>query len=126
MDKLSFTMESYLDAIFELAENGKGVRLTDLAKKMSVAKSAAHAAVVSLAEKGLITNERYSRIKLTDIGMREAQLISGKHRIIRVFFTEILNLDEGTADMDACAIEHVISDKATCAMRCLIARHLGM
>ncbi|MDR2447297.1 MAG: metal-dependent transcriptional regulator [Treponema sp.] len=126
MDKLSFTMESYLDAIFELTGGGEGVRLTDLAKKLSVTKSTANAAAASLAEKGLITNERYGRIRLTDIGIQEARQITEKHRIIRVFFAEILDLDEETADKDACAIEHVISDKAARAMRSLLARHLGM
>jgi Mn-dependent DtxR family transcriptional regulator len=122
MDKLSFTMESYLDAIFELSEGGAGVRLTDLAKKLSVTKSTANAAAASLAEKGLIANERYGRIKLTDAGMREARQITEKHGIVRAFFSEILNLDEETADRDACAIEHVISDKATRAMRKLLVR----
>jgi Mn-dependent DtxR family transcriptional regulator len=39
-----------------------------------------------------------------------------KHEIIRRFFAETLKIDEETADTDACAIEHVISDKAVAAM----------
>jgi Mn-dependent DtxR family transcriptional regulator len=42
--------------------------------------------------------------------------IAGKHRIIKRFFSEILETNPETADKDACAIEHVISGAAVDAM----------
>ena len=117
MDKLSSTLESYLDAIYQLSSDCSGVRLIDIAKMMSVTKSTANAAMISLAQKGLINNERYRRIQLTDAGRQDAELLTSKHTIIRLFFSNVLQIDEQTADRDACQIEHVISEKAVRAMR---------
>jgi Mn-dependent DtxR family transcriptional regulator len=61
MDKLSVTLENYLEAIFELSgrEGGAGARLTDIAERLSVTKATANAAMASLAEKGMVKNERW-------------------------------------------------------------------
>lgn len=117
MDKLSFTMENYLEAVYELSGESGSVRLTDVAAWMNVTKSTANTAMSILAQKGLITNEKYQQIYLTDAGLETAGIISEKHHIIQRFFTDVLRIDDGTADIDACAIEHVISGKSVTAMR---------
>ena len=116
MDKLSFTMESYIDAIYELSSEQKGARLTDIARRMNVTKSTANAAMVTLAKKQLIENEHYRDIRLTESGAVMARRITKKHEVIRRFFRECLQIDDVTADTDACAIEHLISDQAVRAM----------
>jgi Mn-dependent DtxR family transcriptional regulator len=117
MDKLSFVMENYLEAAYELSEAGRGARLTDVAVRMCVNKPTANMAIAALAEKGLVTNERYRRIVLTETGHNVASAVAEKHKTIRQFLLESLNLDAEAADADACAIEHVISDTAIRAMR---------
>jgi Mn-dependent DtxR family transcriptional regulator len=117
VDKLSFTLESYLDAVCELSSDNGGARLTDIAKRMNVTKSTASAAMAVLAERNLILNERYQNVRLTESGADLAMRVTKKHETIRSFFMEQLHIDEETADADACAIEHVISDKAVSAMR---------
>jgi Mn-dependent DtxR family transcriptional regulator len=117
MDKLSFVMENYLEAVYELSEAGRGARLTDVAVRMSVNKPTANMAIAALAEKGLVTNERYRRIVLTETGYGMASAVAEKHKTIRWFLMKSLNLEADAADADACAIEHVISDTAIRAMR---------
>jgi Mn-dependent DtxR family transcriptional regulator len=117
MDKLTFTMENYLEAVYELSQGGDGARLTDIAAWLSVAKSTANIAMSALAGKGLVENGRYRRVYLTEAGYEMASGVAEKHKTIRRFFTAILVLDEKIADTDACAIEHVISDEAVEAMR---------
>ena len=116
MNKLSFTLENYLEAVYELSEPGAGARLTDVAARLSVTKSTANAAMASLAEKGLIEQGRYRQIVLTADGMKMAMSVSEKHRAIQRFFVKVLGLDDETASADACAIEHVISAKAAKAI----------
>jgi Mn-dependent DtxR family transcriptional regulator len=116
MDKLTFTMENYLEAVYELSRGDGSARLTDIAARMDVTKSTANTAMSILAQKGLITNEKYQQIHLTDAGLKMAGVISEKHHIIQRFFTDILKIDYDTADTDACAIEHVISSKSVSAM----------
>lgn len=116
MDKLTFTMENYLEAVYELSREEGSARLTDVAARMAVTKSTANAAMSILAEKGLLINEKYQQIQLTEAGLKIAGIVSEKHHIIQRFLSEILKIDSATADTDACAIEHVISHKSVAAM----------
>ncbi|ADY55791.1 iron (metal) dependent repressor, DtxR family [Syntrophobotulus glycolicus DSM 8271] len=117
MGKLTFTMENYLEAVYELSDEGAGVRVSDIAERLGVTKASTNSAMSTLSTKGLITNEKYGEIFLTPAGKELAMLTSNKHRTIQQFFTEILKLDVNTADMDACAIEHVISNESIQAMQ---------
>ncbi|MPW26487.1 helix-turn-helix domain-containing protein [Alkalibaculum sp. M08DMB] len=114
--KLSYTMENYLEAIYELASPGTGARVSDIAHRLGVTKASTNNAMSTLAEKGLITNEKYKEIFLTPEGLRLAEMTSKKHQVIHDFFTKILKIDSIIADADACAIEHVISSDSISAM----------
>lgn len=116
-EKLSFTMENYLEAVYELSSEETGARLSDIAERLGVTKASTNSAMVTLSDKGLITNEKYGEIFLTPAGRKLAEFTSNKHRTIQKFFTEILKLDFDTADTDACAIEHVISNSSIQAMQ---------
>ncbi|PYG88725.1 DtxR family iron (metal) dependent repressor [Ruminiclostridium sufflavum DSM 19573] len=117
MEKLTFTMENYLEAIYELSKAGKGVRVSDIAERLEVTKASTNSAMSTLAEKGLIIREKYGEIYLTSAGENWAEFTSKKHHIIRKFFMDILKIDHDTADNDACSIEHVISAKSIEAMQ---------
>lgn len=116
MEKLTFTMENYLEAIYELSPDGLGVRVSDIAERLGVTKASTNSAICNLSDKGLIKYEKYKEIYLTDTGLEQAKFTSGKHHVIRKFFSEILQIDSDTADTDACAIEHVISNTSILAM----------
>ncbi|MDF2686617.1 MAG: DtxR family iron (metal) dependent repressor [Clostridia bacterium] len=117
MKKLTFSMENYLEAIYELTNNGKGVRVTDIAERMGVSKASTNNAMSVLSEKGLVINEKYQDVFLTEKGLELAKFTSSKHRVIRAFFVNILGVNNETADTDACAIEHVISSDSVYAMQ---------
>jgi len=117
MTRLTFTMENYLEAIYELSPDGKGVRLSDIAEKLGVTKASTNSAMSTLAEKGLITNEKYREIFLTERGREVAEFTSRKHQVIFNFFSKMLGIDPAIADVDACAIEHVISIDSIHAMQ---------
>ena len=117
MEKLTFSMENYLEAVFELSSGDNGARVSDIASWMGVTRPSTNSAMATLSEKGLITNEKYGEIFLTPKGREFAKHTSNKHHTIRKFFMEILKLDYKTADTDACAIEHVISNDSIQAMQ---------
>ncbi len=116
MEKLTFTMENYLEAIYELAPDGSGARVSDIAQRLKVTKASTNSAMSTLSEKGLITNEKYKEVFLTPEGLKLAKLTANKHHVIRQFLSKILNVASSVADEDACAIEHVISSDSVAAM----------
>jgi len=117
MTNLTFTMENYLEAIYELSKDETGARVSDIAERLGVTKASTSAAMTTLSEKGLITNEKYGEIHLTPAGRELAEFTSRKHQIIRRFFIDVLHINPRTADNDACAIEHVISNDSVQAMQ---------
>lgn len=125
MEKLTFTMENYLEAIYELSPDGLGVRVSDIAERLGVTKASTNSAICNLADKGLIKYEKYKEIYLTEAGLEQAKSTSGKHHVIRKFFTEILKIDSAIADTDACAIEHVISTTSISAMEEFMKNYLA-
>jgi|Wag4MinimDraft_13_1082653.scaffolds.fasta_scaffold00187_7 DtxR family Mn-dependent transcriptional regulator len=106
--KLSTSMEDYLEAIYMLQTENKSARSTDIADKLKVKKSSVTNALQLLAEKGFINYDKYSEVTLTDKGLKYADEVYFKHKTIKRFFTNILNVDEAVAEDNACKIEHVI------------------
>lgn len=102
--------EMYLETILILKKRNKGkVRSVDIANEMDYSKPSVSRAMGLLREKELITMDQSGWIELTPEGRERAEKIYNRHILIRDFFIDVLNVDEQTADEDACRIEHVIS-----------------
>lgn len=112
MEKLTIAMENYLEIIYEFQEQGMRARVSDIAKKKNVSKASVNNAMNVLAEYGLVINEKYHDILLTEKGKAKAELICQKHSILQTLFEKVIGFDENLANDDACKIEHVISDVA--------------
>ena len=65
---------------------------------------------------GYITYTPYKGATLTDEGMRIAQKITRKHRILEKFLTDILKIKEENVHEQACEMEHTLSDEAERAL----------
>ena len=105
----SESLEMYLEAIVELNAQGKEVRSVDIARNLGVSKPSVSRAMTNLKNAGLIVQEPYGRVSLTEEGRKKANRVHNLHHMITDFFIETLGLDAQTAEADACRIEHVIS-----------------
>ena len=110
---LTKSREDYLEAICEICEEEKVARVTDLASHMDVSLASVNYALKALGEAGLVKHEKYGYIELTEKGNEIGQAIYSKHKLIRSFLINVLNVDKNVADKDACGIEHVVSEE-TC------------
>jgi DtxR family Mn-dependent transcriptional regulator len=103
------SMEDYLEAIAILAEEGYPVKVTEIGKALGVKKPSVTSALTKLSEAGLLKHEKYGDVVLTAEGERIAQDVYWRHRTLRQFLVEILNVDPAVAEGDACRMEHVLS-----------------
>jgi len=117
MDKLTVIMEGYLETIYALCQNGGGARLTDIAARLSVSKATANRAAAVLTERGLVTGAKYRELTLTAKGQALARRMIGRHAAIERLLIEVLRVSPGTAQRDACAVEHILSDEAVEAIQ---------
>ena len=109
---LSENLEDYLETILELETTNKVARVKDIAEQRGVLRGSVTGALRSLTEKGLINYEPYSFITLTRKGAAIAKEINRRHRVIKNFLIHVLQLDEKTAEDNACRMEHAMDRKA--------------
>ena len=108
---LSASLEDYLEAIFEIDQSRRAVRVKDVAQKLGVTMPSVNGALKNLEAKGLVEHEKYDYIELTESGQLHASKIFSRHRMIYTFLKDILDVDAKTAQEDACRTEHVLSSK---------------
>lgn len=112
MEKLTASLEDYLEVICNYANSEKNIRAIDISKELKVSRASVTEALKKLSTKGYITYGRYDSITLTNTGKNIANEIITKHSILQTFFEKILGLTENEASENACKIEHVISNNA--------------
>lgn len=103
------SLQNYIEVLFELNQQDAQVRVTDLAQRLSIAKSSVNQAITQLVKLGFALHEKYGRVELTEKGLTYAGDLQKRHRILQTFFADILHVDAEIANQDACIIEHVIS-----------------
>jgi len=109
---LSESMEDYLEAIFNLIRENGSARVTDIANQLEIAASSVNQGLKKLNQEGLVTQEKYGPIKLTEAGLKTAEKIRCKHKILYLFLNKTLGVSQKNADQDACSIEHALSDES--------------
>jgi len=108
--KITASLEDYLEAIYEIIEEKQGVKAVEVAKRLNVKRSSVTEALKNLAEKKLVNYGRYDVISLTPYGVLVAKKVIEKHKTLYDFFTKILDLSPEEASINACKVEHVISE----------------
>ncbi len=111
MEKLSGSLEDYIEEIYaQILKNGNA-KVTDIAKTLNVRKASVTGALNVLSEKKLINYAPYSPITLTARGEEIAKSILEKHENIAEFFIRVMGLDEPEALEIACKMEHIVSER---------------
>ena len=105
MEKLSASLEDYLEVIYN---NGEAVRAVDIARELNVSRASVAEALSKLEDKELI--ERLNNtITITDMGLNIAKDVVCRHSSLSSFFEDVLGASHELAEENACRIEHIIS-----------------
>ena len=105
------SQEDYLETILIISQNKEVVHAIDIAREMSFSKPSVSVAMNKLKEAGYIEINEKGEITLTPSGLEIAQKTLEKHIILTKVLV-YLGVDEETARIDACRMEHDISDKS--------------
>ena len=114
--KISENIEEYLEVLYRNGSNGEQVSTTQLSKDLEIAPGSVTQMLKKLEDLGYITYTPYKGATLTDNGMRIAQKITRKHRILEKFLMDILKVKEENVHNQACEMEHSLSDEAERAL----------
>lgn len=104
--RLSASLEDYIEAIYHIVEEKLVARSKEIAARLGVSRASVTEALRALAKKGLINYEPYEAITMTELGRQVAEDVIFRHDALKLFFIEVLAIDEQTAEEAACKVEH--------------------
>ena len=106
--KLTQSLEDYLEMVHMLRLANGLARVKDIAAALGVKMPSVAKAMVELKKMGLVRQEPYSGVELTEEGERVAAMILNRHILLKGFLIK-LGVSEAIADKDACCMEHILS-----------------
>jgi len=101
--------EMYLETIYLLSRKLTHLRSVDIAEYMGYSKPSVSRAVGLLKQSGHILVDKDGYITLTESGRQFSENLYERHTMLTKLLV-LLGVDQETAEIDACKIEHDISE----------------
>ena len=114
------SLENYLRVIYEVQLESDVVRIKDIIKRLKVSTPSAVQAIKKLADKGLVTHEKRSYVKLTQKGIIQAEKVYQNHKMLFRFFKEVLGIAVGEAETLSCVMEHHLTQESFGKFKALV------
>jgi DtxR family Mn-dependent transcriptional regulator len=92
-----------------LKENGYS-RSVDVANHLNISRASVSITVTKLREKGFVREDKNRFLILSKKGKDLVNSVLSKRRIVEQFFKEVLNLSSQEAEIEACKVEHLLSE----------------
>ena len=108
--------EMYIENIYVLTKQSNKVRSIDVCERMGYSKPSVSRAIGILKRNGYIEVDPSGYITLTESGTSVAERIYERHTILTEFLVSI-GVPHDVAVLDACKMEHILSDEAFDAIK---------
>ncbi|HHU80491.1 MAG TPA: metal-dependent transcriptional regulator [Acholeplasmataceae bacterium] len=105
------SLEMYLKTIYVLEQDHGHAHVVDISDELGITKPSVTKAMNRLKDNGLINKETYGHINLTEKGKKISQALYYKHKMITYFLEKSLGLSHEEASINACRMEHIITEK---------------
>ena len=109
-------LEEYLETILDIEEQDGVAKTSAIARCLKIAPASVTEALQVLSEKGYVKYEPYHGATLTEQGKGMARKVKRRHRLLEVFLTDVLHINEENVHDEACKMEHTLSDETECAL----------
>ena len=104
--------EEYLEALYKLTLDKKVASTTEISKTLKIAPASVTEMLKKLDDKSYVNYSPYAGTSLTNKGLKIAEKITRKHRLLERFLHDILKLGKDMVHKQACEMEHSLSDQA--------------
>lgn len=106
---LTSSLEKYLKVIYLLLNTEKEAKVTTISKKLNCSKPSVNRALNTLRNESLIEYEAYGDITLTKKGKEIAKNIVKRYDTLKLFLTEVLEIEDELATIEAEHMKHSVS-----------------
>lgn len=115
-NEITHSAAHYLLAISSLEGADERPRAADIARRLDVSRAAVSLQLRALRDHGLVEIGNDHRIRLTRLGSDVVSRVASKRQVVRTFLREVLAIEDGIAESDACKVEHLISEETAAAL----------
>ena len=110
--EISENIEEYLETLYKFGSKDSYVSTTTISKELGIAPGSVTQMLKKLEDIGYIDYVPYKGASLTPEGIKLAQKITRKHRILEKFLKDVLKIKDENLHSQACDMEHSLSDEA--------------
>ncbi len=103
--------EDYIESILMIKREKGAVRSIDIANHFGYSRPSISRAVGLLRKDNLVVVDDSGYIELTPKGLELAKNVYSRHRML-IRFLEKLGVSSDTAEIDACRVEHILSEES--------------
>ena len=118
------SQEDYIETIYMLFLAKRPARIRDIARCLNVKTPSVVKAVCELKSLGLVIQEPYGSVELTEEGFDTAKNVLLKHSLLKKFIV-LLGVSVEIAAEDACKMEHILSAETLDRITEFVTEHLG-
>ena len=111
MENVTEATENYLETLLILSKRLGEVHAIDICTELNYSRPTVSVFLKGLREKGFVEVDSNNHMWLTDTGRASAEPIYERHNIL-LRMLELMGVDPELAAMDACKIEHDLSEEA--------------
>ena len=115
-NQITHSAAHYLMTIRALLEDNGYARVTDIAKRLNITRGSCSISLKPLKKRGLVVEDENRFLKLSDEGLRLAELIERNDQLLELLFSKLLGVSQEQAEIDACKIEHLLSIESSVAL----------
>jgi len=113
----------HLAAIADLTERHGYARVADVARHLSITPGSVSLTLKPLKARGLVLEDHNRFLILSDQAKRIVEGVRMRRRLLETFFRKVLGVSQDQADIDACKIEHLLSDEVGRRLEAFLHRH---
>jgi Mn-dependent DtxR family transcriptional regulator len=118
---LTHSAAHYLMAIDALLRQQGYARVSDVARFLEVTTGSASVSLRTLKSRGLVEEDQNRFVQLSEAGAALAHRVEINRQMLITLFHNVFGVDPQAAEIDACKIEHLLSDETRERLRIFLA-----
>ena len=119
-NEITHSAAHHLMAVHELRQRHGYARVSDIAQHLKITKGSVSSAMKHLKERGYIQEDHNRFLELTEHGLQVVWETEATRFTVKKFLSDALGMDEDDAMIDACKVEHLISNEARARLVCFL------
>lgn len=110
LKKMTSNIEDYLKTIYRIELEKGVVRVKEISLAMNVTYPSTSGILKKIESMGLVEHEKYGYVRLSSSGREIARKILDRETKIAMFLNNVLKLGEDESRIEACKMEHGMTD----------------